>query len=455
VSPHLLRLLLLLAFILAASKVGASLSSRIKQPAVFGELLVGLILGPSVLNVFGWDIFHDPTLEVIVKDFAEIGVIMLMFVAGLETDLAEMRKVGVAAFSGAMGGVIFPMAAGTGLGLLFGFGIFESLFIGTIMTATSVSISAQTLMELGHLRSKEGASILGAAIIDDVLGIVALSVVVALGSTGGGAGTPTSIPLVLGHMVLFFVLSIALGSVLLEGVVLWVQRRVQASEALFALALVVVFLYSFAAQALGQVATITGAYIAGVLFSRTTVHKTVEKQVGGVTFGLLAPIFFVSIGLEADVHLLTTSTALLAAVITVAAILTKLFGSAAGTKLVGFSWRESIRVGTGMVSRGEVALIITSIGFSAGVIGQDIFAVMVIMTLVTTIATPVMLRFVFAGKEAAVAGDAGDALSREPADAVEPAAEAGPTVAGRRRPSDLEVLEASADEAGPEPAGDE
>jgi len=424
VSGHLVQLLLLLSLIVASSKVGASLASRIRQPAVFGELMVGLILGPSLLDIFGWEVFHDPTLEVIIRDLAEIGVIMLMFIAGLETDLAKMRKVGLAAAGGAVGGVIFPFAAGAGLGLAFGYGLFESLFMGTVLTATSVSISAQTLMELGHLRSKEGTTILGAAIIDDVLGIIALSVMVAI-TASGTPGAPRSIPVIIANMFLFFVLSITLGSLLLEGIVSFVEKRVRASEALFAAALVIIFVYSYAAQALGRVATITGAYIAGVLFSRTSVHRSIERQVGALTYGFLAPIFFVSIGLEADVHLLSPSDVLFAVVITAAAILTKQFGSALGTLAARFSWRESIRVGTGMVSRGEVALIVASIGFGAGIIEEDVLAVMIIMTLVTTIATPVMLRYVFRG--AARAEDA-DAEERE-----------------RVRP-EIAVLEASAED---------
>jgi len=430
VSSHLLQLLLLLALIIALAKAGGLLSSRIKQPAVFGELLVGLILGPSVLDIFGWSIFHDPTLEVIVKDLAEIGVIMLMFIAGLETDLAEMRKVGLAATGGAMGGVIFPFSAGTGLGILFGFGLYESLFIGTVLTATSVSISAQTLMELGHLRSKEGSTILGAAIIDDVLGIIMFSAVVALGASGAAGGGGASIPLVVAHMFLFFVLSIVIGSMLLEGIVSWVEKRARASEALFAAALVVIFVYSFAAQALGRVATITGSYIAGVLFSRTSVYKQVEKQIGGLTYGFLAPIFFVSIGLEADIHLLTPSTLLFAGLVTVAAIITKQLGCAVGTLATGFNWTQSLRVGTGMVSRGEVALIVATLGFGAGVIEEDVFAVLIIMTLITTIVTPVMLRYVFRGSKA---GAGVESETEEAAETVE--AEGGPGTGGAGKPT--------------------
>jgi len=337
--------------------------------------------------------------------------------------------------------MVFPMAAGVGLGLLFGFHLYESLFMGAVLTATSVSISAQTLMELGRLRTREGTTIMGAAIIDDVLGIIILSVVVALGGSSS-----TSVPLVITQMFLFFVLSIVIGSMLLEGIVSWVEKRARASEALFAAALVIIFVYSYAAQALGRVATITGSYIAGVLLSRTSAHKGVEKQVGGLTYGLLAPIFFVSIGLEADIHRLDGSLLLFALLITVAAVITKQFGCALGTLAAGFNWRQSLRVGTGMVSRGEVALIVAHVGLIEGVIGEDVFAVMVLMTLVTTIATPVMLRFVFreekaeAGKEPAAHPGTGEAAG--PAGETLP----GTAPAAADYPSEMEVLGASADD---------
>ena len=201
---HLLQILLLLAIIIAAAKLAGALANRVGQPPVFGEILVGLVLGPTVLNLLGWHIFaphgsEPSTLLKLTKDLAEIGVILLMFIAGLETDLKEMRRVGRVAFWAAFGGVALPMIGGIAVATAFGLPVFwEGIFIGTILTATSVSISAQTLMELGALRTREGATILGAAVIDDVMGIVVLSVVVAWAkaSANGGAVDIASIALI-------------------------------------------------------------------------------------------------------------------------------------------------------------------------------------------------------------------------------------------------------------------
>src|SRR5689334_20852100 len=188
--PHLLQLLLLLVIIVFTAKAAGALSVRYSQPAVFGEILVGHLLGPTaidLLRLWPFASAHD-SLGNAVKDFSEIGVILLMFVAGLETDLDEMKRVGRVAFWAAAGGVILPMAGGAAAARVFGYGWRESIFIGTVLTATSVSISAQTLMELKQLRSKEGSTILGAAVIDDVMGIIVLSLVVAFAAVGGASG---------------------------------------------------------------------------------------------------------------------------------------------------------------------------------------------------------------------------------------------------------------------------
>src|SRR3954447_17310796 len=213
---HLLQLLLMLALIVAAAKLSGAAANRVGQPAVFGEILVGLVLGPTVLDVLGWPIFahalppaHAPMpgpLLGSLRDLAEIGVILLMFIAGLETDLVEMRRVGKVAFWSAFGGVVLPLIAGALTAVAFGLPLFwEGLFIGTILTATSVSISAQTLMELGALRSREGSTILAAAVIDDVMGIVVLSIVVALSKASlSGAVDGGALAMVIARLVVYF-----------------------------------------------------------------------------------------------------------------------------------------------------------------------------------------------------------------------------------------------------------
>lgn len=394
-----LDLLMLLAIIIVASKVGGGLSKLIGQPAVFGELLIGLVLGPTLLNLLKLPIFtpgNSPYLGLIVKQIAELGVIWLMFLAGLETDIGEMTRVGVAAFNGALGGVLLPLVAGIIAGRFYHFGWGEAIFIGTILTATSVSISAQTLIELKQLRSKEGVTILGAAVIDDVMGLIVLSLVIAFFSKTGGASAATGITgvlFIIVKMLIYFGVAIALGLVVFRKLGEWSERW-PGTEVLLALVLGVVMLYSWSAQVLGAVAPITGAYIAGVLFAQTRFRERIEHGLQAMAYGFFVPVFFVSIGLEANARTLGGSLKFTLLIIGVA-ILTKLIGSGLGSKLSGFTWGESVRFGIGMISRGEVALIVAGYGLEHKIIDESIFSMMVIMTLVTTLITPVLLRLVF------------------------------------------------------------
>jgi len=391
-----MQLLLLLALIIVAAKVAGSLAVRAGQPAVLGELLAGVLLGPTFLDVMGWSLFPSCELGVVVKDIAEIGVLFLMFLAGLETELEEVRRVGTAASAGALGGILLPFAAGTGISRTFGFPPGESVFIGTLLVATSVSITAQTLMELDRLRTKEGVTILGAAVIDDVLGIIVLSLVVALSRPGG---SDAGLGLLVARMTAFLILAVVVGLVAFKPFAALVKRRVQASEAVFAFAIVVIFTYSWAAEALGGLAAITGAYIAGVLFARTGVRHFVQERLKIAAYGLFVPVFFVSIGLEADVRMLGGAVSL-TLLLVVAAIVTKIVGAGGGALLGRFEPIEALRVGTGMVPRGEVALIIASVGLRAGVIGRDVFSMVIAVTLATTLVAPVMLRRAFRERRA-------------------------------------------------------
>lgn len=397
----LLQVLLLFSIIILSSKAAGALSKRLGQPAVLGELLIGLILGPTALNMMHWAPFTETELlHGLVKYLAEFGVIFLMFLAGLETDLKEMKRVGLAAFAGATGGVALPFLVGAVIARYIGhFEWFESIFIGTIMTATSVSISAQTLIELGQLKSKEGTTILGAAVVDDVMGIVLLSIVIALhGGQGGGVADPVWWVII--KMILFFAVGIGLGNYIVPRLLRWASRW-EGTETMFAMAVVLGLLFAFGAEAFGKVAAITGAYLVGVLIAQhhDLSHQVVEK-LSILAYGFFVPVFFVSIGLEANAVSALAANPALAIWLVIAAVVTKVIGSGFGVKLVGFSLTESIRVGTGMISRGEVALIVANIGLAAGVISQEVFSVMVIMTLVTTLVTPLLLRIVFKEKAA-------------------------------------------------------
>jgi Kef-type K+ transport system membrane component KefB len=394
-----LQILLFLTLVTLVSKGAGHLSTRFGQPAVFGEILAGLLLGPSLLNILGWGVFraspgagtHD--LSSIVQVLAEIGVILLMFVAGMETDLKEMRRVGKVAFWAALGGVVLPLTGGAAAARLFGYGWGEGFFMGAVLTATSVSISAQTLIELKSLRSKEGSTILGAAVIDDVMGIIVLSLVVAFAGKGTAAGPGWTIAWICLRMILFFVLGWGLGRRFLQPVTAAVAR-LGVSEPVMALVVVVAFLYAWAAEVLGGVAAITGSYMAGLLFAQTPFKERIDRGIHPLTYSFFVPVFFINIGLRADIRQIAHLAGMTAFILAVA-ILGKVIGCGALAWIAGFSRRESLRVGVGMISRGEVGLIVAGYGLAHGLIGRDVFSVMILMVLITTMITPVWLRLVF------------------------------------------------------------
>ncbi len=305
---HILQLLLALSIIITAAKVFGSLSAAIKQPPIFGEILVGLLLGPTLFNMMGWPIFQPHSADVvpissIIHNIAEIGVILLMFVAGLETDIKGVLRVGNNAFWAAVGGVVLPMGVGTWFSNYMGFPLKESIFIGTILTATSVSITAQTLMEIGALKTKEGSTILGAAVIDDVMGIIVLSLVIAFSLNPPQAGTSitnfASIFLLLLQITLFFAISILIGLKFFDKILNFAVK-LTANQALFAMTLVLCFLYAWAAQYLGKVAAITGSYICGVLLTRSRYFERIEQSAKILAYSFFVPVFLIDIGLLAN-----------------------------------------------------------------------------------------------------------------------------------------------------------
>jgi Kef-type K+ transport system membrane component KefB len=393
---HLLQLVLLLALVVASAKLAGAASARLRQPAVFGEILAGLLLGPTFLDVLGWPVFQSadpshPALLGVLRDLADIGVILLMFVAGLETDLSEMRRVGRVAFWSAAGGVVLPFAGGVALSTAFGLPVlWVGVFVGTILTATSVSISAQTLLELGALRTREGSTILGAAVIDDVMGIVVLSFVVAF-SRGGHVDYSAFLAILL-RMAAYFVLAVLAGRALAP-----IARRADrlgVSQGLLASVLVAVFLYAWAAEYLGGVAAITGSYLAGVLVAQTDVKTRIDEGIHPLTYSMLVPVFFVAIGLQANARELGGRVAFTLALVVVA-VVAKAIGCGVVARALGFTRRESVRVGVGMISRGEVGLIVAGYGLAHGIIGRDVFSAAVIMVLATTIVTPPLLRLAY------------------------------------------------------------
>ena len=387
-----LQLAFLIAVILLAAKVAGYLSVRLGQPSVLGELLVGILLGPSLLNLLHLPFIDGEHLGEIIKELGELGVLLLMFIAGLELHLNELtRNIKVSAFAGIMG-VLTPVALGTGTGLLFGLDIEPALFLGFTLGATSVSISAQTLMELRVLRTRVGLGLLGAAVFDDVMIILLLSIFLAI--ITGGTGV-IGILWILAKMILFLGISTAFGLYVLPKLVR-ITRTLPISQGVLSLAMVILLFYGVAAEVLGGMAAITGSFLAGLMFARCEDKERLEQGILALAYGLLVPIFFISIGLAVNIRTLRGNALLLAVVIIVMAIASKFFGSGLGARWAGFTWRESWQMGAGMVSRGEVGLIVANVGISAGLVSDSEFSAIVGMVLATTIATPPMLRALFA-----------------------------------------------------------
>ncbi len=380
------QFLLVLAIILLSTKVLGLLSERVHMPQVVGALLAGILLGPSVLGMVSETDFLTKT--------SEIGVIVLMFGAGLDTELKELKKTGVASFVIALIGVLVPLAGGylcyEGF---FGSGadpehVLKGMFIGVVLTATSVSITVETLREMGRLHGKVGTAILGAAVIDDVLGLIALTVLSAF------TDESVRIHIVLGRIGLFFLFVAAVGFVahkIFERMdSTWGEkRRVAIGGLVFCLFM------SYLSEALFGIADITGAYFAGlILCNIMRTRSYIAKKMTIISYMFFSPVFFASIGIKTELtgmsgKLFGFSIALLAV-----AILTKILGCGLGAKACGFRMHEAVSVGVGMISRGEVALIVAQKGAQAGLVDAHMFPAIVLVVIVTTLITPILLKIV-------------------------------------------------------------
>lgn len=385
-----LQLIFLLAFVLLLAKLAGYVSIRLGQPSVLGELIVGILLGPSAFHFLGLPFLDEEPLTHIIVELGEIGVLLLMFIAGLELHLDELSSnLKVSALSGSLG-VLLPFGLGWGTGLLFGMSSDSAAFLGLVLGATSVSISAQTLMELKMLKSRVGLGLLGAAVFDDVLVILFLAVFFALTS---GETNLLGLLLIFGQMLLFFALAAGFGVWLLPRIVRLV-RNLPISQNVLTLAIVTMLVYGLAAELIGQMAAITGAFLAGLMFARTPEKETLEPRIYALAYSFFVPIFFVSIGLKTQLSLKNDAIGLMGTVILLA-ILGKWLGAMLGARAGGLSWRESIQLGAGMVSRGEVGLIVANAGLSSGLINEKELSAIVAMIIVTTLVTPPMLRLLF------------------------------------------------------------
>jgi Kef-type K+ transport system membrane component KefB len=387
-----LQFLVILAVVITFAKLGGYLSLRLGQPAVAGEVLAGLILGPTVINFLHWPIFTDVHLEETLTFMAELGVLLLLFIAGLEVHFSDMLQSGrVAALAGLLG-FLAPLGLGYLLAVLMGFASHQALFIGMLLAPTSVSISAQTLMEIGVLRGRVGVSLLGAAVIDDSLVVLGVSFLLAvLGGDQAGIGNVLALLL---RMVMYIVGAFGLGYWLIPRLTRRVDRM-PISQGLIAFAFTATIFFAWAAEALGGIATIIGAFIAGLLFARTEFKERILQGFSTFAYGIFVPIFFIDVGLAVNLRQLDSSSVWMLAAMLGTAVLSKLIGSGLGGLLGGLSARESLQLGFSMVPRGEVVLIVAAVGITEGFITQAELSVAVAMVILTTLLTPPLLRVLF------------------------------------------------------------
>lgn len=378
-----------IALILISTKLFGLISRRCQMPQVVGALFAGLILGPAVLNIV-----HETEF---LTQLAEIGVILLMFFAGLETDISELKQSGKASLVTAILGIIVPLAGGFFVAMYFNSNglipfeansnaFLQNIFIGTILTATSVSITVETLKEMGKLNSKVGNTILGAAIIDDILGIVALTIVISF------ANPDVNIFAVLLKIFCFFIFAAIASGIFYFIFKNWLDKDAKHKRRYVIAAFAFCLLLSYISETYFGVADITGAFIAGLTLSPLSKKYYIEDKLDTVSYALLSPIFFASIGLKLVLPKMTPMIILFAVILTIVAVLSKIVGCGLGCKLFNYSNRESLQVGFGMVSRGEVALIVANKGFSAGLINTTVLAPILIVVIATTILSPILLK---------------------------------------------------------------
>ena len=405
VNPFI-PLMLALGVILLASRAGGAIARRLHQPRVLGQLIVGVILGPTLLDMLHWGILQGVDLQHTIKEFAELGVLLLMFNIGLEVHLSELAKVGkVALFAGVLG-VVVPIALTVLVLLPAGYDMIPAFFAGVTLAATSVSISAQVLLELGYLHTKEGNALLATALIDDVLAILAVSLTLVLAGAGGaqGSGDLSQLLVIVVQMAGYIVIAFLLAWYILPRIMVWIQRRPQLSQSygIPIFALISALLFGWSAEFIGGVAAITGAFIAGVGLSKLSsgMKHDIEQTMSHLAYVFLVPIFFVDVGLETDLSAFPLDALPFMLILLLMAVISKVFGAGFGARVGGFTLRESLRVGVCMVSRGEVGLIIISIGLSSGILdgGSELYASLFMVILLTTVLTPPMVRWVFQGK---------------------------------------------------------
>ena len=379
-----------LAIILVSAKVCGLLAAKLKAPQVVGEIIAGLLIGPSVLGFVGQSEF--------IAGLAEIGVVLLMFFAGLETNLKDLAKTGWKALLIACAGVGVPLLGGYILySCYYGFApsgsdeFYTALFIGVIMTATSVSITVASLQELGYLKTSTGTTIMSAAIIDDVIGIIVLTFVI-------GMKDPATNPVsVVTSTVLFF------AGALISGIVIYkifkkLDRRYPHTRRIPIFGFVLAFALAYIAEKYFGIADITGAYVAGIILCNIKDSEYIARKVDVSSYMIFAPVFFCSIGLKTSIGDMDMSLLLFCILFVIVALVTKIVGCGLMSRLLKFSWNDSLKVGVGMMTRGEVALIVAQKGLSVGMVESKYFTAVILMIIASSILTPIILKYLYTRK---------------------------------------------------------
>jgi len=376
-----------LAIIVIVAKLFGIIARKLRAPQVVGEILAGLLIGPSVLGIVNISDF--------LVQMAEIGVILLMFSAGLETNLRDLVKTGVKATVIACAGVFIPLICGTilyscfyGWSAIGSADFYTALFIGVILTATSVSITVQALREMGRLKGYIGTTILSAAIIDDVIGIIVLTVVIGLKDASANAGK------VILDTVLFFIFAIVVGFIIYK-IFKLVDGRYPHTRRIPIMGLALCLAMSYVAEKYFGIADITGAYVAGIILCNIRDSEYIAEKMDINSYMLFGPIFFASIGLKTDISAINLSIIVFAIAFVLVGLLSKIIGCGIAARLCKFTWADSLKIGVGMMTRGEVALIVSQKGLSKGLLDPVYFTAVILLIITSSIMTPIILQILY------------------------------------------------------------
>ncbi len=377
-----------LAIIIVAGKMCGIIARQLKAPQVVGMIIAGLLIGPSVL---GWVRQTE-----FLSEMAEIGVILLMFSAGLETDLKELVKTGPVATLIACAGVFVPLVLGTVLYMLF-YGwaavgteeFFRAVFIGCIMTATSVSITVQSLREMGHLKGKVGTTILSAAIIDDVIGIIVLTFVIGFKSPDSNPGK------VIINTVLFFALALVLGMIFYR-VFKALDNKYPHTRRIPIIGLALCLIMAYVAERYFGIADITGAYVAGIILCSIRDSAYIEEKIDINSYMMFGPVFFASIGLKTSIEGIDSALIVFALAFVLVALISKVIGCGFMSRICGFKGYDCLKIGVGMMTRGEVALIVAQKGLSVGLMSSQYFTAVILLIIISSVSVPILLKLLYA-----------------------------------------------------------